>query len=966
VSPERWERTKELFETALEFDSADRPAFLFEQCQGDDELLSEVKKLLEENNRLGSFLNKPLFGNLANSNLLHDRPETIGGFNILELLGAGGMGRVYAAYEIATKRKVALKVLNVNFSLYRDDVARFEREAWIGGRLKHANIVKAYGQGEASGLYYICMDLMEGPSLSEAIKQAKAESAHETDSHRVNLINTMIPLFSEVADALHYVHENGIIHRDIKPQNLLLTDGRSKMLLSDFGLARDEELSQLTRRGDFLGTIRYMSPEQLAISRTEVDRRTDIWSLGVSLYEAVTLDLPYTADTEQGYISAISQREPLPARVRNAVIPKDLETVLIKCLEKDPKCRYQTAADLRDDLRRITTGQPVLARRPSMAARFYRSAKQNRNKALALAAAACVCVAMALAAFSLYIFSTSRNAPPPSIKPFTTFPGGEYEPRFSPDDRQVAFVWQTNEKTLSIYVEGVDGAGLRRITTGATSESNPSWSPDGRQIAFVRFVGPPNDCGVFVIPVAGGAERKLTSVYPLEHVFERHLDWSPDGKYLALADSTGPEKPSAIFLVSARDGTRRQITTPNVGTRGDLSPAFSPDGKTVAFLRFGGWNSDDIYVVQLAGGPPRRVTTDDSFISDYAWMPDQTNILFSSKRNGLTDLWLQPAKGGSPRTTNGIGMGAYFVAVSHRTQSVAFSRWAADSNIWQVEPVDGRPDKAKLREVIASTMDDRSALYSPDGSKIAFRSNRSGTDEIWRCDSSGRNETQLTSFQGPLTGTPRWSADGMSIAFDSRPTGKGNIYVIPAAGGTPRKITNSIGDNVVPSWSQDGKWIYFASDRGANWQVWKASVDGESATHPAVQVTTHGGFSAFESPDGKWLYYAKGLEVSGLWRLPVGGSEEMLVTPELQPHFWGYWSICPAGIYFIAKSQSGQCAIKSYSLATQQSNVVALIPKEPPYSDSGLSVTRDGKSFLYPEIDHAESNILLISNFRLR
>ncbi len=964
MSPRRWERIKDLFEAASDLDAGERAEFLRRECREDQDLLSEVERLLEENKHIGGFLNEPLFGNLAVQVFPQSSEEILGGFRILKWLGSGGMGRVYEAYEIAKHRKVALKVLNADFALFRDDISRFEREAWIGGRLNHPNIVKAYGQGEISGLHYISMELLDGPSLATDILISAAELG-QLPSQKVSSerIRKMIVLFAEVADAVHYVHDNGIIHRDIKPQNLLLTEASSRMLLSDFGLARDEAMSQLTRQNDFLGTIRYMSPEQLLQHRAKLDRRTDIWSLGVSLYQAVTLDLPYPADTVEGFLNAVSTNEPLPARARNPAIPRDLETVLMKCLEKKPARRYQNAAELRDDLRRITAHQSIQARRPSPVAKLIRFAKRHRKPIIAAAAVSAGVAALLL---TLYRFaSPDRRSPPLAIKPFTTLPGGEYEPKFSPDDKQVAFVWNhENERSFNLYVQNMDRSGLRRITSDQASEGSPAWSPDGTSIAFIRNVKSTTDSGVYLQPLAGGPQRKITSMAFEDHAFQRRLDWSPDGKYLALADAQGPDTPLAIYLLSPVDGTRTKVTEPVPGTQGDTAPAFSPDGKTLAFLRFAGSDIDDVYVMPMSGGTPHRVTADNTFISDYAWMHNGRELAVNSHRFGPMDLWIFPVdRSAPPRSTTGAS-NAYFIAVSPKQQLLAFSLWSADTNIWSADPVPGHPEKAKFREVIASTMDDRSGQYSPDGKRITFRSNQSGTDEIWVADSDGTHQMQLTFFDGPLTGSPHWSSDGAWIAFDSRPTGRGNIFVISAQGGQPRRVTTGPGDNVVPSWSGNGKYIYFASNRSGSNQIWKVPVEGESALHPAIQMTKLGGFAAAESPDGQWIYYAKGREVSGIWKTPSSGGEETLVTHGLQAGFWGYWALANDAIYYICCDAKDHCAIRNYSLKTRQSSVFLPLPKEPPFLDSGLSISRDSKSFLYPQVDHSQSNIMLGSNFR--
>jgi len=311
--------------------------------------------------------------------------KQIGDFRLGRLLGRGGMGAVYEAYEQSMRRTVALKILDSGIDPSANELSRFEREAWIAGRLNHPNIVKALSQGVESGTHYMAMELIDGDSLASEIRAAKEDATRHPSASKdqVGRIRKMVSLFVGVADALQHVHENSIIHRDIKPQNLLLTKDSTRLLLTDFGLARDEQVSQLTRRGDFLGTIRYMSPEQLLAQRAQVDRRTDIWSLGVSLYEAITLDVPYAGASEEAYITAVSMRQPLPASARNPAVPRDLETVLMKCLERDPERRYGSAAELRDDLQRFLKDEPVLARRPGPVIKLARAGKRHRSALVA-------------------------------------------------------------------------------------------------------------------------------------------------------------------------------------------------------------------------------------------------------------------------------------------------------------------------------------------------------------------------------------------------------------------------------------------------------------------------------------------------------------------------------------------------------------------------------------------------------
>ena len=315
---------------------------------------------------------------LPSSGDRHSDPASrLDDFRIVRLIGRGGMGSVYEAYQESMHRSVALKVLDLGVLASEIEQTRFEREAWIGGRLSHPHIVKVFGHGVSDGRRYIAMELVDGGSLHAEIQRRKQPPTSTPSSHgQSDLIRRIVAQFVPIADALRVVHEAGIVHRDIKPLNLLLgPDGR--LLLSDFGLARDESSSKLTRQGDVMGTLPYMSPEQLQASPA-IDHRTDIWSLGVSLYEAIVLELPYAAPSAEAYVASLAAKDPVSPRARNRAVPRDLETILLKCLQRDPSARYATAAELRDDLRRLLEDRPVHARRAGAVVKTARWAKRNR------------------------------------------------------------------------------------------------------------------------------------------------------------------------------------------------------------------------------------------------------------------------------------------------------------------------------------------------------------------------------------------------------------------------------------------------------------------------------------------------------------------------------------------------------------------------------------------------------------
>jgi Tol biopolymer transport system component len=394
----------------------------------------------------------------------------------------------------------------------------------------------------------------------------------------------------------------------------------------------------------------------------------------------------------------------------------------------------------------------------------------------------------------------------------------------------------------------------------------------------------------------------------------------------------------------------------------DFVPRFSTDGKCVAFIRMPGTGSAaDIYVVRVAGGESKRLTFDNARVNGLDWTPNDAYIIFSSERLGQTALWKVPASGGEPEALAVGQADSFEPSLSRDGHRLAYTLASGNINIWRYEIHPGSGRKTTPAKFIASTGENDSPQFSPDGKRTVFASSRSGGNtEIWVCGSDGSNPLQLTSSGGALTGTPRWSPDGLQIAFDSESgESHGEIYVVNAEGGRPRRLTTATGtsSNVVPSWSRDGKWVYFASDRTGTWQVWKIPSGGGQA----VQVTKKGGLAAFESPDGKTLYYAKGQNAPGLWKLPLQGGEETPVLEQLDAGYWGYWAVVQDGIYFYDASTK---AIEFFSFATHKTTEIAKPEKPPLQYNPGLAVSPDGHWLLYAQVDEDTAHIMLVENFR--
>jgi Tol biopolymer transport system component len=437
----------------------------------------------------------------------------------------------------------------------------------------------------------------------------------------------------------------------------------------------------------------------------------------------------------------------------------------------------------------------------------------------------------------------------------------------------------------------------------------------------------------------------------------RQVDWSPDGKFLAAADKARPEFPFHLVLIALDGGEKREATMPPDGSIGDMNPAFSPDGKWLAFLRATSSGVSEVYVASVQGGVARRLTFDNRNVESLAWTPDGRTIVFASDRRGKSMLWRVPRSGGVPERVPMVDENASDPVFSRAGWKLAYTQFFSDANIWRVDPT-GREAPVK---VISSTQYDSSPEYSPDGSRVAFRSTRSGTNEIWVTDAEGRTPVQLTRFGGPLTGCPRWSPDGMRLAFDTRPDGQADIYVIGSNGGVPRRLTTSPAEDVVPSWSRDGGWVYFASNRTGAWQVWRAAAQGGTEE----QVTRLGGFAAFPSPDGQYLYYAKGRSAAGLWRKRLPDGPEEAVLEQLKPGYWGYWAVSEEGIYFADEPGPPETrGIYFRSFATRQIRQVSRIEKMPAVADSGIALSPDRRHLLYTQVDQNGSDILMMDRYK--
>ncbi|HYE75316.1 MAG TPA: hypothetical protein VEF04_18375, partial [Blastocatellia bacterium] len=392
---------------------------------------------------------------------------------------------------------------------------------------------------------------------------------------------------------------------------------------------------------------------------------------------------------------------------------------------------------------------------------------------------------------------------------------------------------------------------------------------------------------------------------------------------------------------------------------GDLSPAFSPDGQTVAFVRSASAVVEDLFVIPVSGGQPKRLTFDNTKLSTLAWTPNGREIVISSQRDGVDKLWRISAEGGPLTWIAGSGTQVISPTFSLSGKRLVWSQSSNNTDTYRI-PLNEKSNPSNPQPLIASTLSDMSAKYSPDGKKIAFVSNRSGNFELWVCGSNGEQPTQLTFFRGPLPGSPRWSPDSKHIVFDCRPDGNADIYTISSEGGKPRRITTEESEDIVPFWSNDGKWIYFASNRTQQIQLWKIPAEGGAA----VQVTKQGAFEGAESSDGQWLYYIKGRGMKEIWRIPLSGGDESFVFELEDILLSRLWTLTPKGIFFVALESPTRGFIKQFSFDTNKVSVVTSFDRSLPTGTPGLSISPDGNWLLMPQVTQEGSDLMMMENFR--
>lgn len=541
--------------------------------------------------------------------------------------------------------------------------------------------------------------------------------------------------------------------------------------------------------------------------------------------------------------------------------------------------------------------------------------------------------------------------------PFTSYEGTEIAPAFSPDGSRIAFAWDGNprsgSKGFDLYVKGIGSENLLRLTNHPSESISPAWSPDGTQIAFHRIAG--EDTGIYVVPALGGPERKLRSTHILYSPSES-LSWSSDGKWIAFVELVSPANNDRIHLLSVDTLEVRDVSHAEK-CFSEMQPAFSHSGDQLAYACYQNVLGREslIYVQASLGGLPRQVSeiSTGSFApKGIAWTVDDKRLIVSLPDvEADFNLFEVSLRDGSRRKLF-YAQTATWPAVSPRAEKLAYVASSTNVNIWRKDLL--RPNAA-VEKLLSSTREQSSPQYSPDGAHIAFESTRDGFREIWMSDADGTHLVQISHLKHQATGTPHWSPDSKKIVFDSWESGHAALYVVDISDLLPRKVVTNIYDICMPSWSRDGKWIYFQSGFSSR-GIYRCPANGGSA----VAILAGEGYTAAESFDRESIYFAGTRERSKLFLTPVNSlapPSEIREMPEVSND--SLWTLVRGDIYFVPAR-----APRSLSIFDFKKNTIHQISNVDKDFDRGLSVSPDGRWILYSQRDEESVEIMVVDQFR--
>lgn len=843
----------------------------------------------------------------------------LGNYEIEARLGAGGMGVVYLAQDLTLGRRVALKLIGDKQAGKPRARARLLEEARAASSLSHPNVCTIYEVGELDGQSFIAMEYVEGRPLSEQIPDSGLP------------LEQILRYGAQIADGLAHAHDRGIIHRDLKSDNIVITpDGRAKIL--DFGLA-DVRQTLGEDEGDgapvkatvsmsvrVVGTLHYMSPEALRGERA--DERSDVWSLGIILYEIAAGRCPFEGQTGYDIASATLRQSapPLPKHV-----PPGLRSVISNCLAKEPGQRYQRAGEVRAALHAIQSSDSDI---PPLTPALVDSPRR-------WVWAAPLLLAIIAAAVVLGYFARSDDegglieslASRGRLELLLAPDGRISEPALSPDGSMLAYVGESGERR-DLFVRRVAGGSPVRLTDDEAVESGPAFSPDGEQIAFGRRrAGMEEICltptlGGEIVPLVPGATEPT---------------WSPEGTRLAFI-RLEPGEAVALAIIDLDGSGLTTLLHGDADYPFLMGPAWSPDGSQIAVVRGRGGIAREVWLIPTRGGAPTLLTNDPVavFSDEPVFTPDGRSVVHVSNRAGATNLWAKTVGDERPAVRLTTGAGRDVGPSVARSGAITFlnARFRTALSVFDLERGVSSNLLTHSRFIWAPT-------FSPDGKTIAFsRGDVDGAWSIWTVSSEGRDARRVSSGELPQI-YPRFTPDGESLIYftwsDERPD---RVWLVPRVGGPPSPLTpERDGDDAYADVSPDGSRLAFTRTEGGESHVWVAPIAGGEPRKLTESVSA----LPHWSPDGQWIAFTKDRTMSGgIFAIRADGSDERRLT---EVGGWPAWWPDGKRVGFLALGEDGSQQIRVVSL--DGGPIVSLAEVRFEGSNHPFDVSPDGKRLVY-------------------
>lgn len=939
MNAEKLKQAEEIYRAARNVSFNERETFFKKCCGEDGELRREVESRLASEKKSRRFSSASsdsgavaaaaeeiLSPEKSQSSLVNTQ---ISRYRIKSLLGRGGMGEVYLAEDTTLNRQVALKFLSAAVSADRDRLRRFEQEAFSASALNHPNILTIYEFGSENGTYFLAAEFVEGETLRELINRRELS------------LREMLRVAEQTAFALAAAHRGGIVHRDIKPDNIMRReDGIVKIL--DFGLAKliesgianaasrndDKETlikspeknpgsaapnAQLTSPGMIMGTAAYMSPEQTR-GLSDVDSRTDVWSLGVVIFEMIAGRTPFAGETVSDIIASILKTEAPHVSRFVPECPPELDRIVAKALKKDREERYQSIKDLALDLKSLRREQEFSAefdRQTGGAERQITApipvqtatASENRRQfsafykvSIQLAAAAVVLVFLG----AWWYFGEKNNVGPATenaalpkaveITNWNSSPGEFYSVgSFSPDGKMIAFA-STKTGTKNLWIKQTNAGEAVQITKDEFNNDQPIWSPGGDELAFFSTRG--NQTGLWRIPIFGGSPKFIGAIGDGSSVLRR---WSK--KDLIYYESEGD-----IYAIDANSGQSKLITDFAAKAFNVSSIGISPDERRVAYVTTEGdrWS---IWTKNINSDAPQKLFTAAGEIRNTVFHPDNQRVFYSQPVDGTFQIFVADTSAAGaaavPRQITSGERDCFVVDVSADGAKILYGSAKEESDVWSVNLKDGK------ESIIASDIAaELWAMPAPDGKTIAYQSikNLSQGDKLFKGEILTK---KLNSDQAPNSlvaeaGLPVWSPDGRKIVFVQIAGNKYQISTMNAAGGGSKHLAaddvTSIGNSILPynrvqtsdfSWSPDSSKIAYPSRRSGHSNIWIVNPDGSNNT----QLTDNSDaklyfYCPLWSADGKSIVFtsktgvraAEGKPAFGVWTIDAETKKSRQLT----------------------------------------------------------------------------------------